>query len=788
MALAKMHNGDQMAADDDDDEEDEESDHGEYQVRRLSQSEDLVIDGETVMDDMLVAQRIAEADALIAEAITDDSTSIENGEVKTKKAGPSRSDVGKLLRLVRQANKLSQKISDLPDMFDGVVGDEVREACRQAAEAIEKLPIPKDSGLAEPVEVTDEAIGEETWEGNADPEAVLAAVDLESTDEEGEEAAAAIKPRPVAEAEEEADAADELDDEADGAQDPNAAVEAEVDAAEPAEPVPWGTVVLPEPPKRFREDGSEMPEDNAPQIKILGLPERLGEDDQTAHIGLVHALVDNLLVVAGHSEDKVLDIQSVVCTEDKEVIGVVIDVFGPVSHPHYLVFPTRPREEPPAIGAVVIAAVGLEETSFLCDSADLNALRDALGQKNKTGALGDADSDDSEEEDDEEDSYEDEEDDVDGSEDAEAAEERKDSRSLRQLARRPGALAAAALRAGAMAASIATTSGGSASSSALAGPPARRERQPRPPALAALPPPPPLAVPPPPPERPQRPHPAAAKRRLWGGALQGGVRGPKARRRNDDYPAPSGGRADWPSPSGGHGDYPAPRRDGHYPAPSPSPQAYPPAVPSHDRRDTPPPPPGRAAERRHEDTRPPPPRQRARRLNPGDAPPPPPRPSSAGPGGLGVGSLPPPPGSGVPPPPRQRRSGVPPPPGPGVPAPAAPRHLPLHRGPAPLHRGSAAEARPSGNFARSRSPHPAAARPRRQVQSMGPSSSSMPPPPPPGNSQFAGQGRPNSQPPPPAPSEWGQPNQGEKGSRRTFNGPGERRPDAARKGGGKGRR
>ena len=79
-------------------------------------------------------------------------------------------------------------------------------------------------------------------------------------------------------------------------------------------------------------------------------------------------------------------------TEGREVIGVVIDVFGLVTQPHYLVYPTCARRENLGVDAMVFAAVALPETSFICDSSDLQAVRAALMQDTETG-LPDADGD-----------------------------------------------------------------------------------------------------------------------------------------------------------------------------------------------------------------------------------------------------------------------------------------------------------------------------------------------------------------------------------------------------------
>jgi len=126
-----------------DDEAEESEDSEEMQVRHLGQDEDLVIDGETAVDDLLVAQRIAEQESFVAEQVQQPD-GIDAGSSRKKKP-PSSADVQKLLRLLRETSKLTAKIGELPEQFDAVVGEDVREACRAAAEAVTKLPVPEPS-------------------------------------------------------------------------------------------------------------------------------------------------------------------------------------------------------------------------------------------------------------------------------------------------------------------------------------------------------------------------------------------------------------------------------------------------------------------------------------------------------------------------------------------------------------------------------------------------------------------------------------------------------------------
>ncbi|CAK0829154.1 unnamed protein product [Prorocentrum cordatum] len=101
------------------------ADDAEYEVRRLAQGEDLVIDGETAIDDMLVAQRIAEQESFLhAQTFVEDGDGADNGVPTPARPAPSSADMEKLLRLLEQTNKLTTKLGQLPSQFDGVVGEE----------------------------------------------------------------------------------------------------------------------------------------------------------------------------------------------------------------------------------------------------------------------------------------------------------------------------------------------------------------------------------------------------------------------------------------------------------------------------------------------------------------------------------------------------------------------------------------------------------------------------------------------------------------------------------------
>ncbi|CAE7348042.1 naf1 [Symbiodinium natans] len=345
----------------------EESD-SELHIKHLREDEDLVIDGETAVDDMLVAQRIAQQEVFAEQVLQDDAGT---GSQARRKA-PSSEDVQKLLRLLKETSKLTSKIGELPSHFDAVVSPEVREACRAASEAVTKVPLPDSQEQAEP----QCAVGEEDWGPGQEKSAeALAAVDLQSTDEETAGAApdapaqeptqAAAVPEPGKEVPDRGDARGDDDEDEDDANN-----------KEPTHP------------EQATKNGEEQtftrtaPEDEegAPVINVSQLPEKLEASASKEAIGKVRSVVDELVCVQGEEDGKALDLGSIVCLADGRVLGAVVDVFGPISVPHYLVLPSEfCKKDLPAVGDAVLAATGMEETSFLCDSADLSALRKQLG-------------------------------------------------------------------------------------------------------------------------------------------------------------------------------------------------------------------------------------------------------------------------------------------------------------------------------------------------------------------------------------------------------------------------
>ncbi|CAE7243741.1 unnamed protein product [Symbiodinium sp. CCMP2592] len=263
--------------------------------------------------------------------------------------------------------------------FDAVVSAEVREACRAASEAVTKLPLPESDRQTEPPRC---AVGDEDWgPGQEKSSEALAAVDLQSTDEEtAAEAAPSAPAVPTEEAPQVGEVAEAEQEQ--GVQDPGEEDDDDVNNKCAAHPEPAtkngeGTEAVEEP--TFTRTAPED-EEGAPVINVSHLPTKLEENASKEAIGKVRSIVDELIVVQGDEDGKALDLGSVVCLADGRVLGAVVDVFGPISVPHYLVLPADSRKKDmPAVGDAVLAATGMEETSFLCDSADLSALRKQLG-------------------------------------------------------------------------------------------------------------------------------------------------------------------------------------------------------------------------------------------------------------------------------------------------------------------------------------------------------------------------------------------------------------------------
>jgi len=198
-------------------------------------------------------------------------------------------------------------------------------------------------------------------------------VDLQSTDEEEERDTMEGTEEVQAVAEEDAEAEVQAG-EAGGAEDEDEGQGDDIGGA-PERPAEDGDGTGPN-----GEDASMLrvareDEPGAPVIDVSKLPDKLSETDTKEPVGHVQSNVQGLLVVQGEEDGKALDLHSVVCLEDGRVLGAVVDVFGPVTLPHYLVLASPNVKDPPSLGAAVFAATSLEETSFLCDTANLAELQ-----------------------------------------------------------------------------------------------------------------------------------------------------------------------------------------------------------------------------------------------------------------------------------------------------------------------------------------------------------------------------------------------------------------------------
>eukprot|EP00913_Durusdinium_trenchii_P029909 g28026.t1 len=235
----------------------------------------------------------------------------------------------KLLRLLRETSKLASKIGELPSQFDALVSEEAREACRAAAQAVTKLPLPESSVMEE-----DTPVGEENWgEWTDDPMHALAAVDLQSTEEEADEAEpshAAAEPKQAQRAVEgdEEDMQQGIGKLMQQEEEPEVKEDGHDEIAAPlqAKPEAEGKPAI--------ED-----EEGAPVIHVSQLPEWLEDAAPKEPVGKVQSIVQDLLIIQGGEDSKALDLGSVVCGADGRVLGAVVDVFGQISRPHYLVLP-----------------------------------------------------------------------------------------------------------------------------------------------------------------------------------------------------------------------------------------------------------------------------------------------------------------------------------------------------------------------------------------------------------------------------------------------------------------
>jgi len=66
-------------------------------------------------------------------------------------------------------------------------------------------------------------------------------------------------------------------------------------------------------------------------------PEVVAWKDVIEPVGQIISLTQGALVVKGREGIKPMDLQSLVCLENRAVVGVIVDTFGPIRNPHYVI-------------------------------------------------------------------------------------------------------------------------------------------------------------------------------------------------------------------------------------------------------------------------------------------------------------------------------------------------------------------------------------------------------------------------------------------------------------------
>jgi len=79
-----------------------------------------------------------------------------------------------------------------------------------------------------------------------------------------------------------------------------------------------------------------------PPTLNLNVPEKIDDAEKIELVGTFHAYLEGTVVVRGQGHSRALDLQSLVCMENRTTLGVVCDTFGSVEEPFYLVFVTSP--------------------------------------------------------------------------------------------------------------------------------------------------------------------------------------------------------------------------------------------------------------------------------------------------------------------------------------------------------------------------------------------------------------------------------------------------------------
>ncbi|KAF4651649.1 hypothetical protein FOL47_000261, partial [Perkinsus chesapeaki] len=94
------------------------------------------------------------------------------------------------------------------------------------------------------------------------------------------------------------------------------------------------------------EDDSDVGDDDEEGETIIGslsaLENTIPDGEEIRKIGSIHSVVEKCIVVRGDdiaSSDMALDVESVLCDQNRRVIGMIVETFGQTAAPMYLVYP-----------------------------------------------------------------------------------------------------------------------------------------------------------------------------------------------------------------------------------------------------------------------------------------------------------------------------------------------------------------------------------------------------------------------------------------------------------------
>ncbi|EAN34095.2 Gar1/Naf1 RNA binding region family protein [Theileria parva strain Muguga] len=83
------------------------------------------------------------------------------------------------------------------------------------------------------------------------------------------------------------------------------------------------------------------PLDNLRIIDTVDLPEKVSEELPISRIGTCKSFFDDILIIHSSPGSGVLDLGSIICKDDRTILGTVNDTFGPTDHPYYMVILTN---------------------------------------------------------------------------------------------------------------------------------------------------------------------------------------------------------------------------------------------------------------------------------------------------------------------------------------------------------------------------------------------------------------------------------------------------------------